>query len=186
MENNTSNSIKKGIKVIILLFFLSCSFIIIKKLFDGSPNPPTTSVSVIVGDLHDKKQLVVLDYYDSQIVIDTVDNGKLTQAAKAVIKIGYDFSQMKEEDLKQNNDTLLIRLPAIKIIEAISNPSDWVVINDQVDDQELQKVRTKYLNEAKRKVQKEGVLEKADSVGKKKVESLLKLMSGASIIVFRD
>ena len=94
------------------------------------------------------------------------------------VRAGYDFSKIKEGDIKASNDTLWITLPPAEFLDVISNPSDInVFYEEHIDYWSYEELQNKKV-EARKKIEQNaierGVLERAETAGKEKVTNLFK------------
>lgn len=105
--------------------------------------------------------------------LDTVKNSVvLTVMCK--VRAGFDLSELSGNDLVVRGDTVDIKLPAPKIFDVISNPSDYRIFEET----------GKWQHEEIVAMQKEGkermlqnaldhkILEKANTIGKERIETL--------------
>ena len=112
---------------------------------------------------------------DAEVTYDTTYND-LVIIIRGKVRAGYDLSKITENQLKISNDTISVVLPQPEIFDAIINPSDndFFVEEGKWSHEEITALqvgcREKLLNNAIER----GVLERADKVGKEKVENLFK------------
>ena len=90
------------------------------------------------------------------------------------MRAGFDLSMLSENDLVVNGDTIDIRLPAPKVFDVISNPSDYRIFDESGDWQHEEivamqkKSKEKMLNNAL----DQKILEKANIIGKERIKAL--------------
>lgn len=132
-------------------------------------------------------QVVVKDQVTTQEIskhlfgsgVDTVDvNHEYVYLVKGIVRAGYDFSKMKDGDIKASNDTLWITLPPVEFLDVISNPSDVIVFYEEKSDywtyEELQSKKVEARNQIEQNAIERGVLGRAEKAGKEKVTNLFK------------
>ena len=94
------------------------------------------------------------------------------------VRAGYDFSKIKEGDIKASNDTLWITLPPVEFLDVISNPSDVNVFYEEKSDywtyEELQNKKVEARNQIEQNAIERDVLGRAEKAGKEKVTNLFK------------
>ena len=132
-------------------------------------------------------QVVVKDQVTTQEIskhlfgsgVDTVDvNHEYVYLVKGIVRAGYDFSKMKDGDIKASNDTLWITLPPVEFLDVISNPSDVNVFYEEKTDiwsyDELQNKKVEARKKIEQNAIERGVLQRAEDAGKEKVTNLFK------------
>lgn len=132
-------------------------------------------------------QVVVKDQVTTQEIskhlfgsgVDTVDvNHEYVYLIKGMVRAGYDFSKIKEGEIKASNDTLWITLPPVEFLDVISNPSDVEVFYEEKTDiwsyDELQNKKVEARKKIEQNAIERGVLQRAEDAGKEKVANLFK------------
>ena len=132
-------------------------------------------------------QVVVKDQVTTQEIskhlfgsgVDTVDvNHEYVYLIKGIVRAGYDFSKIKEGEIKASNDTLWITLPPVEFLDVISNPSDVEVFYEEKTDiwsyDELQNKKAEARKKIEQNAIERGVLQRAEDAGKEKVANLFK------------
>ena len=111
--------------------------------------------------------------------VDTVEvNHEYVYLISGTVRAGYDFSKMKDGDIKASNDTLWITLPPVEFLDVISNPSDVIVFYEEKSDywtyEELQSKKVEARNQIEQNAIERDVLGRAEKAGKEKVTNLFK------------
>jgi hypothetical protein len=111
--------------------------------------------------------------------VDTVDvNHEYVYLIKGIVRAGYDFSKIKEGEIKASNDTLWITLPPVEFLDVISNPSDVEVFYEEKTDiwsyDELQNKKAEARKKIEQNAIERGVIQRAEDAGKEKVTNLFK------------
>ncbi len=132
-------------------------------------------------------QVVVKDQVTTQEIskhlfgsgVDTVDvNHEYVYLIKGIVRAGYDFSKLKDGDIKASNDTLWITLPPAEFLDVISNPSDVIVFYEEKSDywtyEELQSKKGEARNQIEQNAIERDVLGRAEKAGEEKVTNLFK------------
>lgn len=132
-------------------------------------------------------QVVVKDQVTTQEIskhlfgsgVDTVDvNHEYVYLIKGIVRAGYDFSKIKEGEIKASNDTLWITLPPVEFLDVISNPSDVEVFYEEKTDiwsyDELQNKKVEARKKIEQNAIERGVIQRAEDAGKEKVTNLFK------------
>ena len=138
---------------------------------------------VIVKDQVTTKKLVPIPgkKYLNKIVEghDTITtNHEYVYLVSGKVRAGYDFSKIKEGDIKASNDTLWITLPPAEFLDVISNPSDIDMFYEEHTDywsyEEIQSKKAEARMKIEQNARDRGVLERAVNAGKEKVTNLFK------------
>ncbi len=121
----------------------------------------------------------------SPFAILPVPDHKLVLIAKGKILAGVDFASMSSNEIKLRNDTIIVFLPKAKILDAISNPSDFETFiekgswsNEAVIQLKLA-TRQRLINRALQR----GILQKANKKATDVMESFLKGLSTKPVLV---
>ena len=105
-----------------------------------------------------------------------VDTVKHTVVLTAMCKVraGYDLSMLGENDLVVKGDTVNIKLPAPKIFDVISNPSDYKIFEESGDwkHDEIVAMQVKGKEVMLQNALEDNILEKANIIGKERVATL--------------
>lgn len=105
--------------------------------------------------------------------LDTIKHS-VALTVKCKVRAGFDLSMLSENDLVVNGDTVDIKLPAPKVFDVISNPSDYKIFDESGDWQHEEivamqkKSKEKMLNNAL----DQKILEKANIIGKERIKTL--------------
>lgn len=90
------------------------------------------------------------------------------------VRAGFDLSAISENDLIVRGDTVDIKLPAPKIFDVISNPSDYRIFEESGEWQHEEIVAMQ--KEGKEKMLQnaldQNILEKANTIGKERIKTL--------------
>ena len=139
------------------------------------------------------KQNAVAENLDRVFFVDTsalgepITDNSICLIAKCVVKAGFDFSDFNKEDLRDDNGILHMKLPKAKIIDKISNPSDWDYFSgsEKMTPEQAHAVE----EQAKALFVKEaidnGILTSAEDYGRKRIKMIF-LSLGYKDVVFED
>lgn len=118
-----------------------------------------------------KKEAVITD----EIVI--IANGK--------VRAGFNLKDLADNDIMVNGDTLQVSLPKAEIFDVIVNPSDFdIYIEDGTwDEQKVVEIKNKAITKIKEDAINEGILEKAQESGVKKLTEMFKTFGYEEVIV---
>lgn len=113
--------------------------------------------------LQEKKSRLLLT---DEIVI--IANGK--------VRAGFNLKKLTENDVLVSGDTLTVNLPEAEIFDVIVNPSDFdIYIEDgKWDEQTVTALKNKAITQIKEDAIKDGILEKANKSGVKKLSEMFK------------
>lgn len=110
------------------------------------------------------------------VVIDSTKVGQMAVIVHGKVRAGYNLSKMATEDIMISDDTLFIKLPQVEVFDVIVNPSDLEIFDRQGEwnDEEVKSVVSKAKGEIEKDAMEHGLIEKASSCGKEKIEQLFK------------
>lgn len=103
---------------------------------------------------------------------------EIVMIVSGVTRAGYDLGKLTENDLKITGDTISVNLPAVEIFDVIVNPSDtrMFVEEGKWSHEEVTAMQVNCRNQMHQNALDRGILDKADEVGKEKVENLFKAL----------
>lgn len=127
------------------------------------------------------KDLVTAD----EVQMDSTEIGKIVFTVTTKVRAGYDLSKISEKDLVVSGDTLKVKLPQVEIFDIIVNPSDWKIFYREGDweDEEIRAIQSKSKDAIREDAIAYGLLEKAESSGKKEIISLFKTFGFSEVKV---
>ena len=131
---------------------------------------------MVVKDIKvEAKEVGMLSFLHKSEVPDST-RSEIVIITRGVVRAGYDLAKIKDGDLKINNDTLSVVLPATEIFDVIINPSDNDIFIEEGkwSHEEVTALQVDCKNRLLQNAHDNGVLEKADKHGKEKVENLFK------------
>lgn len=150
--------------------------------------PQIENTANIVEEVKKISELTTACYYEESVMqnsklttekhwfgneTDTINNTVvLTMLCK--VRAGYDLSMLGENDLVIKGDTVNVKLPAPKIFDVISNPSDYRIFEETGEWQHEEIVAMQVAGKEKmlQNALDDNILEKANSFGKERVTSL--------------
>ena len=105
-----------------------------------------------------------------------VDSVKNTIVLTVLCKVraGFDLSMLGENDIVVNGDTVSIKLPAPKVFDVISNPSDYRIFEESGDwnHDEIVAMQVQSKERMLQNALDSNILEKANLIGKERVATL--------------
>lgn len=126
---------------------------------------PVIEDHISVDAIRELKRLITATYHGEALEekTRTVDRdfigtktGTLVLSAQVTLRYGIDFSEMKEEDLVQEEDgSITVYLPRVQLFECIVNPSAIKYIYSSHEEIFSKKDQNSLVNEAKDKVIKQ-------------------------------
>ena len=118
---------------------------------------------------------------------DALIEDELCIIAKGLVRAGYDFKELKPEDLRVEKDVVTLSLPKVKVLEVIINPSGWdfYVENGKWSDEQIKAIKSKAKEAIREDAIENGILDKAKRSGERKIEAML-LGLGFKQIIFSD
>lgn len=103
---------------------------------------------------------------------------EIVMIVSGVTKAGYDLGKISENDIRISGDTISVNLPAVEIFDVIVNPSDtrMFVEEGKWSHEEVSQMQVNCRNQMHQNALDRGILDKANEVGKGKVENLFKAL----------
>lgn len=177
--------------IIGLFFFLKNPFKI-----DWSINKTEKQTTLTVEEIKKISELNTASYYE-EMLLEKRDTTKgflksnkhlLAVLVKGNLKVGFDLSQISEEDISIGEDkSVVITLPEAKVTDIITNPSDRTIVYGEKDKHFTENDINELTNQAKtvlvNNAREEGIFEKATEQGKKEMTNLLKAMGYEKVTV---
>ncbi len=104
---------------------------------------------------------------------------KIVIVAKGQVHAGIDLNQVKEENIRVSGDSAFLSLPSARIIEVISNPSDFEVFMEEGDwaSNEIAAVKQKAIRQMTDEANRRGLVNQANEKAASLMKSFL-LSSG--------
>ena len=112
----------------------------------------------------------------------------LAVLVKGTLKVGFDLSQMSEDDISIGEDkSVVITLPEAKVTDIITNPDDRNIIYGAKDkhftDDDINKLVSQARDTLENHARQEGIFKKASEQGKKEMANLIKAMGYEKVTV---
>ena len=160
--------------------------------FDWNMNlfgkPLIEKTANIVEEVKKISELTTACYYEESVLqkekiitkkqwfssdVDTVKN-TIVLTALCKVRAGFDLSMLGENDLLVKGDTVNIKLPAPKIFDVISNPSDYRIFDESGDwkHDEIVAMQVQGKERMLQNALEDNILEKANIIGKERVATL--------------
>jgi len=143
----------------------------------------------VVEEINQLAEFTTATYYQeifiNKIREKTLFNDELVIITKGKIRAGFDLSTLTEEDIDIEENSIRIKLPKVKILDIVTNPSDFetYVESGKWSFDEV----TEYKKEAREKLEKlaieGGILELAEKSAFEKLSSLFQALGFKEIII---
>ena len=103
---------------------------------------------------------------------------EIVMIVSGVTRAGYNLGKLSENDLRISGDTITVKLPSTEIFDVIVNPSDtrMFVEDGKWSHEEVTAMQVNCRNQMHQNALNRGILNKANEVGKEKVENLFKAL----------
>lgn len=158
---------------------------IVKDMLEG---PKIEDTANIVKEVKKISELTTACYYEESVLqkekittkkqwfgseVDTVKN-TIVLTALCKVRAGFDLSMLGENDLVVKGDTVNIKLPAPKIFDVISNPSDYRIFEESGvwKHDEIVAMQVQGKERMLQNALENNILEKANIIGKERVATL--------------
>ena len=176
------------VSVIAVFTFFKFSKVNIENLFKAKPITIDKTANVI-EEIRQLAELTTATYYQD-IVIKKVKKSaffddELVMITKGKVRAGYDMSNLTEQDIVIDSSIIKIKLPKVKVLDIITNPSDFdtYVETGKWTFEEV----TEYKKEAREKLKKNaiegGILELAERSAFEKLSSLFQAFGFKEVII---
>ncbi len=120
-------------------------------------------------------------------IVDSVLSAKIAYITHGIVRAGYDLSKISDEGFIISSDTITIHLPQAEIFDVIVNPSDMELFDrfGNWSEEQTTAIESKAKDEIRQDAIEYGILDKAVSSGKPKLESLFKTF-GFNVVILVD
>lgn len=132
---------------------------------------------VIKDTKMEAKEPGMLSFFHKSEVPDST-RSEIVIITRGVVRAGYDLAKIQDGDLKINNDTISVVLPATEIFDVIINPSDNDIFIEEGkwSHEEITALQVDCKNTLLNNANESGILENAHKFGKEKVENLFRTL----------
>lgn len=128
---------------------------------------------------------------DNQIGKAVSHNGKpliednIVIVAKGKVRAGFDLSTMTKKNVMISNDTLYVQLPKVKILDVITNPSDFEIYMEdgKWSQDQVAVVENKAQTQLRTDAIQNGILQKAQKSGVEKLTQILQGFDYEAVVV---
>jgi hypothetical protein len=130
---------------------------------------------------------IVIKKSKATIIIFGIKIGKneLVLITKGIVRAGYDLSKLQEKDIIADSVSITLKLPKAKILDIITNPSDFETFEES--GRWTHEEVTRYKNEARTTLEniavKGGILKLAEKTGKENLISFLKTFGFENVVI---
>ncbi len=110
---------------------------------------------------------------------------QLVIVANGTVRAGFRLDQLDENRITVTGDTLSLTLPKAEIFDVIVNPSDFdIYIEDGTwDHEKVVEVENRAIDQIKNDAIKEGILEKANETGIKRLTEMFKAFGFSEVMI---
>lgn len=185
--------IKKIIAILVVCGVLVAGVYCYFKFFwnaAAQPSEITIDETVnIVDEIHQIADFCTASYYQ-EIAIQKKHKGRifdddLVIIAKGKVRAGFDLSQLADSNIIVTQDSIMLKLPSAKILDVITNPSDFETFEETGkwthNEVTIYKIEAREI--LKRNAITEGLLNKATENGKEKLSNLFKAMGFKKVVI---
>jgi hypothetical protein len=152
----------------------------------------------VVTEVRRLAELTAATYYEENVIVRkrtreaTVFGMKVSDVedelvilAKGKVRIGFDLSKMQEKDIVADSVSISLKLPPIRILDVITNPSGFETYEESGDwsHEEV----TQYKNEVRSIIEKNakesGILEFAEKAGKERLTVFMQALGFKKVTI---
>jgi hypothetical protein len=193
MEQQKSNN-RHWLYLITLIVIIAafCFYMFSKREFDNpfkaKPILIDKTANVVEG-INQLAEIATATYYQeifiNKIRKRTFFDDELVIITKGKVRAGFDLTSIKEDDITIDEDVIRIRLPKVKILDVITNPSDFETFVE-IGRWSFSEVN-EYKRETRQKLEenaiKGGILERAEASALTKLASFLHALGFVEIVI---
>lgn len=130
---------------------------------------------VIKDKKSEAKESAIRSFFNKETMPDSLVS-EVVIITRGVVRAGYDLAKIGENDLKVSNDTITVKLPDPEIFDVIVNPSniEYFVEEGTWSHEEITALQVNSKNSILENAIEYGIMEKASTAGKEKVQNLFK------------
>jgi hypothetical protein len=196
MRKIIRNIITIVIIVVAVSLYLKFSNFNFSNLFKSQPIVIDKTANV-VEKINRLAELTTFTYYEDNVIVkkktkevtlfgktlsifgDTIaSEDELVLIAKGKVRAGFDLSKLQEQDIITDSISITLKLPEVKILDVITNPSDFETFEES--GKWAHEEVTNYKNEARAIIEKNalenGIFELAEKSGQEQLTSFLKAL----------
>ena len=180
------------ILVVIVIIAAFCFFKFSKINFENpfKAKPITIDKTAnIIEEINQLAEFTTATYYQ-EIFINKEKKGllfddELVMITKGKVRAGFDLSTLTEEDIIIDAQIIKIKLPQVKILDIITNPSDFetYVESGKWSFDEVTEYKKEAREKLKKKAIEDGILELAEKSAFEKLSSLFQALGFQEIII---
>ena len=153
--------------------------------------------SILVKEIKNVSQLIAIKAYDETSLDSSKekdlpsfpglrpDRDRIVIIAKGVVTAGMDLKKIKQEDVKFQHDTLVLKLPQASILEVVVNPSDFETFDEKGhwSDADITNIKVRIRNKILQRALSNQILDKATIRSKLVMENFLSVLGYHKVIL---
>ena len=186
-----------AILVIAVGLYLKFSDVNISNWFKEQPIVIDKTANV-VEEIRRLSELTTAIYYDNNVIVKKKAKDlsvfgqtlitltdELVLLTRGKVRVGFDFSELQEQDIVVDSVSISLKLPQVKILDIITNPSDFETFEEsgKWSHEEVTVIK----NEARAQIEKNalenGILRIAEENAKKNLTAFLSMLGFKKIII---
>jgi hypothetical protein len=156
----------------------------INDLFRDNPLIIDKSFNV-VEEIHRIGELTTATFYQEYVIYKTKRKAELVLIIKGKVRVGFDLSNLSNDDIIVNSTTIKLRLPQVKIFDVITNPSGYETYEEN-GNWSFEEI-TEYKKEARNNIEKNaletGILQLAENTAIEKLSTMFQTLGFKEIII---
>jgi len=152
----------------------------------------------VIEEINQLAEFTTATYYQEIIIKETkkrsnigsyfgsyIGDEELVLIIKGKVRAGFDLSDLSEEDILIDENTIELKLPKVKIIETITNPSDFETYEESGtwSFEEIKEFKNKAREKIENSAIEGGILELAEKSGIEKLKSLIEAFGFKQVII---
>jgi len=139
----------------------------------------------VVEEIHKIGEFTTATFYQEDVIYKTKKKDELVLIIKGKVRVGFDLSTLSNEDIIVYSETIMLRLPQVKIFEVITNPSGYETYEES-GKWSFEEV-TEYKKDARDLIEKNaiesGILQLAETTAIEKLANLFQALGFKEVII---
>jgi hypothetical protein len=149
----------------------------------------------VVEKINRLAELTTSTYYEENVIVkkktkeslfgNIFGEDELVLIAKGKVRAGFDLSKLDKQDIVIDSISITLKLPEVKILDVITNPSDFETIEESGKWTHEEVIN--YKNEARAIIEmhalENGIFELAEKSGREQLTSFLKALGFKEVII---
>jgi len=139
----------------------------------------------VVEEIHKIGEFTTATFYQEDVIYKTKKKDELVLIIKGKVRVGFDLSNLSNDDIIVYSQTIKLRLPQVKIFDVITNPSGYETYEES-GKWSFEEI-TEYKKEARDIIEKNalesGILQLAENTAIEKLTMMFQTLGFREVII---